>query len=42
MGVRYLIGTATMPGAADAREFLQRNGVAFQWVDVEHDPWCGC
>src|SRR5262245_47226776 len=38
MGVRYLIGTATTPGAADAREFLQRNGVAFQWVDVEHDP----
>ena len=38
MSVQYLIGTATAPGAADTREFLQRNGVAFQWVDVDRDP----
>ena len=38
MSVRYVIGTATAPGAADTREFLLRNGVTFQWVDVEHDP----
>ena len=39
MGVRYLIGTAiACLVRRDAREFLQRNGVAFQWVDVEHDP----
>lgn len=38
MSVQYLIGTGTTPGAADTREFLQRNGVRFHWVDVERDP----
>jgi thioredoxin reductase (NADPH) len=38
LGVQYLIATATTPGAADAREFLQRNGVRFHWVDIERDP----
>ena len=38
MSVQYLIGTATTPGAADTREFLQRNGIRFHWVDVERDP----
>lgn len=36
--MQYVIGTARTPGAADTREFLQRNGVRFQWVDVERDP----
>ena len=26
------------PHAQDYRDFLERNGVAHQWVDVEHDP----
>jgi thioredoxin reductase (NADPH) len=38
MSVQYLIATATTPGAADTREFLQRNGVRFHWVDLERDP----
>jgi hypothetical protein len=38
MSVQYLIATATTPGAAGTREFLQRNGVPFHWVDLERDP----
>jgi thioredoxin reductase (NADPH) len=34
----YLLGRASTPGAAETRQFLSRNGVPFQWVDVEHDP----
>ncbi len=37
----YLLGRATTPGAAEIRQFLSRNGVPFQWVDVEHDPLVG-
>lgn len=34
----YLLSRASTPGAAETRQFLSRNGVPFQWVDVEHDP----
>jgi thioredoxin reductase (NADPH) len=34
----YLLGRASTPGAPEIRQFLSRNGVPFQWVDVEHDP----
>jgi thioredoxin reductase (NADPH) len=37
-GSVYLIGRATTPGAAETRQFLSRNGVAFRWVDVDDDP----
>jgi thioredoxin reductase (NADPH) len=37
----YLLGRASTPGAAETRQFLSRNGVPFQWVDVEHDPLVG-
>ena len=34
----YLLGRASTPGAPETRQFLTRNEVPFQWVDVEHDP----
>ena len=34
----YLLGGAATPGAAETREFLTRNGVSFQWVDLDRDP----
>jgi thioredoxin reductase (NADPH) len=34
----YLLGRASTPGVPATREFLTRNGVAFQWVDVDDDP----
>ena len=34
----YLLGRAATPGAAEMRQFLSRNGVAFRWVDVDDDP----
>jgi thioredoxin reductase (NADPH) len=34
----YLLGRASTPGAPETREFLTRNDVPFQWVDVENDP----
>jgi thioredoxin reductase (NADPH) len=34
----YLLGRAATPGAAETRQFLSRNGVAFRWVDVDDDP----
>jgi thioredoxin reductase (NADPH) len=37
----YLLGRASTPGASETRQFLSRNGVPFQWVDVEHDPLVG-
>ena len=38
MSVQYVIARARTPGPADTREFLQRNGVAFQWIDIDRDP----
>jgi len=37
-GPTYLLGRAATPGAAETRRFLARNGVAFQWVDLDDDP----
>lgn len=37
-GPTYLVGPAATPGVPDLRQFLSRNGVAFQWVDADHDP----
>lgn len=34
----YLLGRASTPGALETRQFLTRNAVSFQWVDVESDP----
>src|SRR5262249_23156603 len=34
----YMVGYRTSPHAQDYRDFLERNGVPYQWVDVEHDP----
>jgi len=33
-----LLGRAATPGAAETRQFLSRNGVAFRWFDVDDDP----
>ena len=37
-GPTYLLGRAATPGAAEIRRFLARNGVPFQWVDLDDDP----
>jgi thioredoxin reductase (NADPH) len=37
-GPTYLLGRAATPGAAETRRFLARNGVPFQWVDLDEDP----
>ncbi len=37
----YLLGRASTPGVPETRQFLSRNGVAFQWVDVDADPLVG-
>ena len=37
-GFIYLLGRAATPGAAETRQFLSRNSVAFRWVDVDDDP----
>jgi thioredoxin reductase (NADPH) len=34
----YVVGRASTPGVPETRQFLSRNGVPFQWVDVENDP----
>ena len=36
-----LFGRLGEPAADAARTFLQRNGVAMRWVDVERDPIAG-
>ncbi len=37
----YLLGRASTPGVPETRQFLSRNGVPFQWVDVDADPLVG-
>jgi thioredoxin reductase (NADPH) len=37
----YLIGRASTPGVLETRQFLARNGVPFQWVDIDSDPLVG-
>ena len=37
----YVIGRASTPGVPETRQFLARNGVPFQWVDVDTDPLVG-
>jgi thioredoxin reductase (NADPH) len=37
-GPTYILGRAATPGAAETRRFLARNGVPFQWVDLDDDP----
>src|SRR5690242_8728372 len=34
----YLLGRASTPGVPETRQFMTRNGVPFQWVDVDGDP----
>ena len=37
-GPTYILGRAATPGAAETRRVLARNGVPFQWVDLDDDP----
>jgi len=37
----YILGQASTPGVPQTRQFLTRNGVPFQWVDVDSDPLVG-
>jgi thioredoxin reductase (NADPH) len=37
----YLLGRASTPGVPETRQFLARNGVPFQWVDIDADPLVG-
>jgi thioredoxin reductase (NADPH) len=37
----YVVGRRSSPDVHGYRDFLTRNGVAFQWVDVERDPLVG-
>ena len=37
-GPTYLLGRAATPGAAETRQFLSRNNVAYRWVDIDDDP----
>jgi thioredoxin reductase (NADPH) len=37
-GPTYTLARAATPGAAETRRFLARNGVPFQWVDLDDDP----
>ena len=34
----YVVGYRGSPHAQDYREFLERNAVPHDWIDVEHDP----
>jgi thioredoxin reductase (NADPH) len=34
----YVVGCRASPHAQDYREFLERNAVPYDWIDVEHDP----
>ncbi|HEY6836033.1 MAG TPA: FAD-dependent oxidoreductase [Gaiellaceae bacterium] len=34
----YLIGRRGSPRVSEYRDFLERNGVAFRWVDVDRNP----
>jgi thioredoxin reductase (NADPH) len=34
----YVLGYRGSPHVQDYRDFLDRNGVANEWIDVEHDP----
>src|SRR5438067_4721588 len=34
----YVVGYRASPHAQAYREFLERNGVSHDWIDVEHDP----
>jgi thioredoxin reductase (NADPH) len=34
----YVVGRRSSPRVQEYREFLQRNGVPFRWVDLERDP----
>lgn len=40
-GTTYLLGHASTPGASETRTFLSRNGIPFQWVDIDSDPLIG-
>ena len=34
----YILGRASTPGVPETRQFLARNSVPYQWVDVDSDP----
>jgi thioredoxin reductase (NADPH) len=34
----YVVGYRVSPHVLDYREFLERNAVAHEWIDIEHDP----
>ena len=34
----YVVGYRSSPHAQDYRDFLERNSVPYQWVDVDADP----
>jgi thioredoxin reductase (NADPH) len=34
----YVVGRRSSPRVQEYRDFLQRNGVPFRWVDLERDP----
>ncbi len=37
-GSIYVVGYRASPHVQDYRDFLDRNGVSHEWIDVEHDP----
>jgi len=37
-GSVYVVGYRASEHVQDYREFLERNGVTHEWIDVEHDP----
>jgi thioredoxin reductase (NADPH) len=37
-GPLYVVGYRTSPHVLEYREFLERNGVPHEWIDIEHDP----
>jgi thioredoxin reductase (NADPH) len=37
-GPTYVLGRASTPGVPEVRQFLARNDVSFQWVDLDADP----
>jgi thioredoxin reductase (NADPH) len=40
-GPTYLLGHASTPGIPETKQFLSRNDVPFQWVDIDDDPLVG-
>ena len=37
-GPLYVVGYRTSPHVLEYREFLERNGVPHEWIDIDNDP----